>query len=292
VCETRNPKPMSLYAFKPERFLERLHSVADAAPPGEVFCAGFEMEEWRCAPLACHLVEWLPDYALAEHELHTHHGNAFVRLREAAVRVYTSPKYERRGEAGEITLHAICRDYFETVPISPRVFYKSTSNDVVKSFDMVHARFPESGKLELWLGESKLFQNPTKAVAAAISSIQEHIDRGFLTNQKLILGPQIPKETPHYEQIIQLFKPGASLDKLISAAVFPVGIFCTSGAAQTAKECSDEYRAAALKELEDISNRLRRSGLCTKLKLLMIYVPLATKEKLVKEFDRRLKGLQ
>jgi hypothetical protein len=47
------------------------------------------------------------------------------------------------------------------------------------------------------------------------------------------------------------------LDKLISAAVFPVGIFCTSGAAQTAKECSDEYRAAALKELEDISNRLR-----------------------------------
>jgi uncharacterized protein DUF1837 len=40
--------------------------------------------------------------------------------------VLVSPleKYKNRGEAGEIALHAICRDYFDTMPISPRVFYK------------------------------------------------------------------------------------------------------------------------------------------------------------------------
>ena len=69
-------------------------------------------------------IEWLPEYALPEDGLAVTHANIYVKLREAAVRVYTSEKYTKRGEAGEITLHAICRDYFDTLPISPRVFLK------------------------------------------------------------------------------------------------------------------------------------------------------------------------
>ncbi len=188
---------MSVYDFKPDRFLEQRHSDPKQSPKRDVYCAGFELAQWRCVPLAYHLVEWLPDYALAEDELRTHHGNAFVKLRQAAVRVYTSKKYEFRGEAGEIALHAICRDYFNTIPISPRVFFKSTSNDVIKSFDLVHARFPKDKPFEIWLGESKLYDDASAAISSAISSIKDHIDKGFLTNQKLLLGPQIPKSTPH-----------------------------------------------------------------------------------------------
>ena len=106
-------------------------------------------------PFASHLVEWLPEYALPEEELNVNHGNMYVKLQQAAIWVYTSARYEKRGEAGEIAIHAICREFFETLPISPRVFYKTTSNDVIKAFDMVHARFPPSGGVELWLGESK-----------------------------------------------------------------------------------------------------------------------------------------
>jgi hypothetical protein len=57
------------------------------------------------------LGEWLPDYALLEDELRVNHGNMLLKLNQAAVRVYTSPEYERRGEAGEIALHVICRDF-------------------------------------------------------------------------------------------------------------------------------------------------------------------------------------
>jgi hypothetical protein len=38
--------------------------------------------------------------------------------------------------------------------------------------------------------------------------------------------------------------------------------------------------------------QLAKSGLCTKLKLMLIYVPLATKDALVTQFDKRLKALQ
>ncbi|MDZ4691062.1 DUF1837 domain-containing protein [Terricaulis sp.] len=281
---------MGAYQAKPVRLLENVHS-AQGAPGGDSYCAGFELEQWRCEPLARHLIEWLPEYALPEPELAISHANAYVKLREAAIRVYTSAKYEKRGEAGEIALHAICRDFFDTIPISPRVFYKSTSNDVVKSFDMVHARFP-NGKPEIWLGESKLYTKASDAITDAIGSVSDHLDKGFLTNQKLLLGPQIPSSTPHYDEIRALFQSQTSLDKLISAAVFVVGIFCESDAIKAAKTIDDSYREGVASEWGYLSDRVRKSGLAAKIKIALVYLPLLSKKTLVEDFDKRLKGLQ
>jgi hypothetical protein len=118
---------VTAYDTKPDRFLKDLH-VHAASNPGEgIYCAGFELDQWRCSAFANHLIEWLPEYALPEDELSVTHGNMYVKLQQAAARVYTSKKYGQRGEAGEIALHAICRDFFGTIPISSRVFYKSAS---------------------------------------------------------------------------------------------------------------------------------------------------------------------
>lgn len=282
---------MNIYSKKPERFLEKLHAVSDS-PGAELYCAGFELEKWRCKQFAFHLAEWLPDYALPEEELGVDHANSLVKLNQAAVRVYTSVQYEERGEAGEIALHAICRDFFDTIPISPRVFYKSASNDVIKAFDMVHVRFPDPQQLEIWLGESKLYTDGADAISKAIGSIRKHIDGGFLSNQKLLLGPQIPKTTPRYEEILKIFKKQTSLDELISKAVFVVGILCDSDAAKAAKNCDDCYIEGAKGELSALAEKLRACGLADKLKLVLIYVPLASKADLVEAFDQRLKGLQ
>lgn len=283
---------MSAYDVHPKPFLERLHQKSDTNPEEELYCAGFELEEWRCNQFADDLIGWLPDYGLAEEELKVDHANAYQKLKQAAARVYSSPKYKMRGEAGEIALHAICRTFFKTIPISPRVFYKSASNDAIKSFDLVHARFPVGSKLELWLGESKLYKDRNAAVAAAIESIEDHIEQGFLTNQKIILGPQIPKTTPKYDELIAIFESQASLDKLLEAAVFVVGILATSDAIQTAKSISEKYKTEAITELGKLAEKLSASGLCIKVRLVLIYVPLRDKDQFVAAFDARLKSLQ
>ena len=127
---------MSVYDLKPVRFLIELSDKNHADLRSSIYCAGFELGKWRCSQFAFHLAEWLPDYALIEEELRVNHANMLIRLNQAAIRVYTSEKYKKRGEAGEIALHAICRDFFHTVPISPRIFYKSASNDPIKAFDI------------------------------------------------------------------------------------------------------------------------------------------------------------
>ena len=282
---------MSVYNHKPARFLKRLHKE-DASPRVRVYCAGFEQGDWRCSQFAFHLAEWLPEYALPEEELRIDHGNVLLKLNQAAIRVYTSAKYSSRGEAGEIALHAVCRDFFNTIPISPRVFYKSASNDVVKAFDLVHVRFPKNGDLQLWLGESKLYTSGSAAIKDAITSINDHIDAGFLSNQKILLGPQIPKSTPRYDEIIKLFSKQESLDTLLTSAVFVVGIMCDSKAASAATSHTQRYIDEAKAEMADLEQRLSSSGLPSKLKIVLVYIPLASKKALVNAFDTRLKGLQ
>jgi hypothetical protein len=283
---------LTAYSNKPKRFLERLYFQDGGNPVDGICCAGFELKAWRCVPFAEHLIEWLPEYALPEEELAVTHANMYVKLKQAAMRVYTSEKYKKRGEAGEIALHAICRDYFGTLPISNRVFYKSASNDVVKAFDMVHARFPDKGGVELWLGESKLYMDTKDAIADALRSVTEHLKQGFLREQKLILGPQIPKTTPRYDELMQLFEPQTSLDKFISSGVFVIGILSTSAACGAATQITPQYKANLEKEFAEISAHLAKSGLTNNVRVVLVYVPLADKNGFVTAFDSKLKGLQ
>lgn len=283
---------LSVYDQKPARFLIGLTDKKHASLNSSIYCAGFELGKWRCSQLAFHLAEWLPDYALIEEELRVDHGNMMLKLNQAAIRVYTSEKYKKRGEAGEIALHAVCRDFFQTIPISPRVFYKSASNDLVKAFDMVHARLPEGEPVELWLGESKLWEQGDSAIADAIKSVRAHIDAGFLANEKLILGPQIPKDTPRYEEIVKLFHKSTSLDAFLKSSVFVIGILCDSASTAAALQHDAQYLAGVEAEMEKLAKSLNDTGLPGQLRMLLAYIPLATKESLVAAFDQRLKGLQ
>ncbi|GHD55487.1 hypothetical protein GCM10017083_34480 [Thalassobaculum fulvum] len=283
---------MTAYSHKPKRFLERLYFQDGGNPVEGICCAGFELSAWRCIPFAEHLIEWLPEYALPEDELSVTHANMYVKLKQAAYRVYTSVKYAKRGEAGEIALHAICRDYFNTLPISNRVFYKSASNDVIKAFDMVHARFPDSGGVELWLGESKLYQDTNSAIVEALNSVADHLEKGFLKEQKLLLGPQIPKTTPRYDELIELFEPQTSLDKFISSGVFVIGILANSKACSSAGAVTPAYISDLEKELCSIRGKLEKSGLTKIVRVVLVYIPLADKDQFVAEFDKKLRGLQ
>ena len=216
------------YEHSPPCVLQQISPDSDNA---EAYCAGFELNEWWCDGLANNLIDWIIDYALKSDELTSlNHTNSYVRLKEAAARVYSSAKYERRGEVGEIAAHAVCRNYFGTIPVAPRVNYLSASNDPVKAFDLVHVRYNDQDDVELWLGEAKFFKDRNGAIADAIKSIKSHITRGFLTNEKLLLGPQVSSDIPHSDKIKELLSSTVSLDQLIKQAVFPVLIAANSDA--------------------------------------------------------------
>ncbi len=149
---------------------------------------------------------------------------------------------------------------------------------------MVHARFPAAGGIQLWLGEAKLYADTKQAIEDALKSVKEHLDQGFLKEQRMLIGPQIPKSTPRYQELMELFEPQTSLDKFISAGVFVIGVLSNSSACGAAQKIDDAYKVALKNEYSVLKNRLTQSGLTKSIRVVLLYIPLADKDGFVTTF--------
>jgi hypothetical protein len=59
-------------------------------------------------------------------------------VKQAAKTVYTTDKYQRRGEFFELLPHALLREVFNSEPAISKIYYKSATIETVKGFDAVH----------------------------------------------------------------------------------------------------------------------------------------------------------
>jgi hypothetical protein len=255
-------------------------------------CAGFEGGKWRASQFADHLIEWLPEFALSPEErktLKTH--NAVARIRQAARTVYTTPKYQKRGEFGELLLHVALRQVFGTSPAVSRIFYKDAPNDTVKGFDCVHVVDSPNG-LELWLGEAKLYEDGAAAIAAAAASIKEHMKADYLRQEFVAIGRKLPHDDHRTTELQHLLHRNNTLDVVVKRIVIPVLIAhdspTTAKHAATTQQYREELAAECRSHRDDFVSAT--SGLDVRIHLIML--PLSTKATLVKELDGRLRALQ
>lgn len=155
----------------------------DLTPTLTALCAGYEGGEWRAKALANHMMEWLPEFALNYTERQTFGPNNGVRLlREAAQRVYTTKKFENRGEFGELLLHIAARQVFNTLPAISKIYYKDADNDTVKGFDSVHV-LATATTLELWVGEVKFYEDINAAIRDVTQELGLHTAPGYLRRE-------------------------------------------------------------------------------------------------------------
>ena len=148
----------------------RLHGV----------CAGYQSGTWRAEQLSRYLMEWLPEFCLSYSEHQSIKGtNAVSQLRAAAQMVYDTDKYDRRGEFGELLLHALLRETMQTQPAISKIFFKDSVNNTVKGFDAIHVIDTPAG-LELWLGEVKFYKDIGKAISDVTKELEAHFLDDFL----------------------------------------------------------------------------------------------------------------
>lgn len=276
----------------PLPFLE-LRLLEDTQDPRKnCICPGFELKEWRSQRLAAHLMDWLPDFAISHEDLPTKIRNItdYRKLIEnAAERIYETEKSETRGEIGELLLHAVCRQFAGTFPAVSKVYYKDSSNDVVKGFDLVHTRYDkEEGELQLWLGEAKFYTSAKDAVQDAIRSIKKHIERGFLTSEKVLIGPKISSDTPGYSTLQWLCERDTPLDQIFQRLVIPI-LIAYNSPSSASYENSDSYNAQLRLEIETLQKILLKR-LPSQISAYLFYFPMNTKQDLIEHFDRRLSG--
>jgi hypothetical protein len=277
---------------KPDPFLQVLVHDLTLVPGLTTLCAAYELGVWRSASLADHLMEWLPEFCLNWSELEgMRHSNSVALMRQAAKRVYQTRKFENRGEFGEILLHAILRQVFDTVPAISKIYYKDGSNDTVKGFDAVHVIATETS-LELWLGEVKFYNNISSAIRDVTDELAHHTEADYLKGEFIAIKNKIDPTWPHSERLKDLLHGNKSLDQVFDAACIPVLLTYDSPTTSSHQRLSDQYVKAIADEVAKHHTSFANKGLPKKVKVHLFVVPLATKATLIAALDTKLKAWQ
>jgi hypothetical protein len=272
----------------PAKLLYRIVDLP-GIPRCVALCPDFENTEWRYKALAAHLLDWLPDVALRPKEREAFLYEPYKTLARSCRRLFDTEDPSKRGEIGEILLHAACRQEFGTAPFVARLFYKMRSNDSVTSVDVVHVLYNEEEKnLELWLGEAKLYDDVQSARYKALTSIQPLWDPEFLAEMKALIGPKIDEQAPCGRELAWLFEEETSLDQIVSRLVIPICIAADFPVTAEATERTAEYLASVETELEATKAYLKER-IPTRVSFVVIFVPMDSKSKLEKAVNDHVK---
>ncbi len=275
----------------PKPFFEvRVHQI-NPLPGLSGLCAGYELGEWRHQQLAGYLMEWLPQFALKHSEVEgLDADNAIRLLAKAASAIYTSEKYQKRGELGELLLHVVIRQIFQTIPAISKIFYKDSNNDTVKGFDAVHVLLTPEG-LELWLGEAKFYESISGAINDVAEELNHHISKNYLRNEFIAISNKLDPAWPFYEKLKLLLDINTSFDEIFQCLRVPVLLTYDSLVLKNYDKICAEYISSFEEEIRKHHQNFSSKQL-PPVSIHLFLVPLNTKAKLQESFHQRLKACQ
>jgi hypothetical protein len=282
----------SVYAARPKRFLDvRVHHP-DPPPAVRGLCAGYERGAWRSEDFAGYLFEYLPDFALRHGELGPQGHDQWVpRLVETAKTIYTTGKFERRGEFGELMLHAVIREIWEAEPAVSKIYYKDGPNQTVKGFDAVHAVLAPDKKLELLLGEVKFYRSISKAMTDVAKELRDHFDNSeWLRSEFIAVTRKVDASWPHADELRELLHRRNTLDDIVSRIRVPVLLSYDSQCVDQHTACDDDYCSEFSTEIADIRERFAKKHLPKDVTIDLVLVPMKSKAELLKALETRLRA--
>lgn len=286
------------------------------------FLVGFDLndageKEYRLKPLIDRLTNVMYEFAFGFHDGEvTDNTEILTKLTEAAKSIYkidsfqrvkdiydnngsidddVEDKYLRRGEFGELILHLLLRDFYETTPLLSKIYFKDSFGHTVHGFDAIHI---QQKTKTLWLGESKLYHSGKKGVKALIQDIEEHFKSDYLNSEFLIVSKKIKHfdNIPEKDHWVDVMSKSTKLIDQLDTINIP--LLCTYNSDlfsnysdENAKEFLDEY-IAEVRELKKYFDENNNHPLKTNLNIILILFPVQNKVELVKALHNKLSLLQ
>lgn len=204
-------------------------------------------------------------------------------------------KYLTRGEFGELLLHLILRDFHETIPLISKIYFKDSHGATVHGFDAVHIQLSTKS---LWLGESKLYYDGKRGIAALIEDIKEHIKADYLQDEFSIISKKLKildHEIPEKQHWLDLMHESTKLADVLESVTIPILCTYTSDNFTNHDDVTKEFIQAYEKEVEELKKYFESRNdhpLKTKLNVVLMLFPVQSKDLLVRKMHNKLIRLQ
>jgi len=270
------------------QFLKLLYHK-DEIPTGMTgLCCGFESGEWRHKQFSEFLFDkHLLDFALKFSEYQNlNYLDATNKLKKAAKLIYQK-YHSRRGEFGELILHSIIKECYNTTPAISKIHFKDGPNETVKGFDAVHV-LEINNDLELWLGEVKFYSEISGAIRDVVPEIKDHLEKDYLRNEFIAITNKIDENFPLKEKLKKLIDPYTSLDEIFTSICVPVLLTYNSKTTKDITAFTDDYIEKIKPELESIFGSFKEKLGDIDLKIHLFLLPMKEKLDLTTSLDERL----
>lgn len=258
----------------------------------KAYHVGFDQNKFRLLPLVDTIRSVIPEYALGYHQ-----GNNIPlpeiidRLQDAAKTVYTTDKYKRRGEFGELILHLLLRDFCNSIPLISTIYFRDAPNIPAHGFDGVHVTLNGNEK-KLWLGESKLYKSGMDGVNDLVDDIAKHFNADYLRQQFNLITRKLPTDAPEIEYWRTLMHKNQKLDVIFSSIVIPMVCTYNSSLFGSHHGETQHYFDDFKKECEALHDEFNRKKPLSNLEIVLLLLPVPDKDELNEELDARLKAMQ
>lgn len=212
------------------------------------------------------------------------------------------------GEIGEIFLYGIMQQYYQALPIVPKIFYKQNPKDEVKGADSIHITINDN-ICYLWLGESKFYTNLKKAFKDALESVKILLSEDKLKRENSMITnlrdlDDIAEKHNNHKSIIINFKnfleSNYSIDDLKKILHIPISIIYQCEKTANTKELNADYKKT-IKEfhenesknfLDEIIQELEDIPYIEKIQFHIILFPVPDKNQLVKNIINKMKAIK
>lgn len=286
------------------------------------YLVGFDLDnngnnQYRWTELVKKIISVIHEFSFGFHEgTSTQNTETLEKLVEAANSIYKidefqkvrdiynnsghigddlDDKYLRRGEFGELILHLILRDHLDTIPLLSKIYFKDSLGHTVHGFDCVHI---EPKTKTLWIGESKLYIDPKRGLSELIKDIEEHFKVDYLDSEFGLIAKKVKhfKNIPESDHWKKLLSSSTKLKDKLNEICIP--LLCTyscdlftkyddEGAPEFVNEYDQKIRS--LKKYFDDRNK---HPFKSRLKIILILLPVKCKKELVKKLHHKLSLIQ
>jgi hypothetical protein len=258
----------------------------------KAYHVGFDQNRFRLIPLVEVIRKVIPEFALGYHMgTSTPNTEIVERLKEAASLVYTTDKYKRRGEFGELILHLLLRDFHNTVPLISKINFKDSHNSTIHGFDGVQVSIEGEHK-KLWLGESKLYSDGLAGIKDLCKDLRNHIQNDYLRKEFSLISRKLPQSYPDVEHWRVLMDKHQTLDKIYSNIVLPMACTYSSRIFSTHTSETKQYLEAFENECRGLKCEFDKKTIKSSIEVILLLLPVPDKDELNRELDTRLKRMQ
>lgn len=256
------------------------------------YYVGFDIGKFRLRHLAQVIADVIPEFALGYHQGATVPLSSVAsRLRDAASRLYTTEKYQRRGEFGELILHLLLRDYFGSIPLVSKIYFKDSPNVPAHGFDGVHIVVTEKEK-QLWLGESKLYDDGNAGVTNLLADLKAHFTGDYLRQEFNLISPKLPEAVPDIEYWRNLLHENQRLETILDRVCVPMVCTYSSGCFNDHCDNTPECLDAFVAECRALHELFKTKMPSTSLDVILLLLPVQDKSQLIDELHNRLVHMQ